>query len=170
MTNLSTDSTVEHGLFARNERNIKLRFLWISRQTGLYSELIYKNGRGRCLCNNIMSDNEHMDGKAPLFLMAGVACLLCLLLIYLVTRPLIWLLQARWAVWPLFTLWTLIPVSVAFAILYRSDWHREWPRVRRIFSMILSSCIIVGVDLLVLGFLVVMGCLIMGLGRVMGGN
>lgn len=117
-----------------------------------------------------MSDNEQMDEKAPLFLMAGIASLLCLPVVYLATRPLIWLLQARWAVWPLFTLWTFIPVSVAFVVLYRSDWHREWPRVRRIFSMILSSCIIFGVDLLVLGFLVAIGCLMLGLGRVMGGN
>lgn len=136
------------------------------------------SGYRRCLYNNgnpvqepkIMDDNETMDGKAPPFLIAGLACLLCLPIIYLATRPLIWLLQARWVVWPLFTLWTFVPVSAAFMVLYRSAWHREWPRNRRIFSMIFSSCVIFGVDLLVVIMLLAVGCLIAGLTRVMGGN
>jgi hypothetical protein len=117
-----------------------------------------------------MSDNEKLDEKMPLFLMAAVACFLCLPALYLATRPLIWLLHSRWAVWPLFTLWTFIPVLAAFVVLYRSAWHREWPRVQRIFSMIFSACIIFGVDMLFLAFLIVAACLVMGLGRVMGGN
>jgi len=116
-----------------------------------------------------MSDNEPLNGKAPLFLIAGIACLLCLPGVYLATRPLIWLLHTRWAVWPLFTLWTFVPVSAAFMVLYLSGWHREWPKVRRIFSMILSSCIIFGVDLLLLVILVTAVCLVIGLGRAMGG-
>src|SRR5580658_7574810 len=81
-----------------------------------------------------MSDYEKLDEKMPLFLMAGLACLFCLPALYLVTRPLIWVLHSRWAVWPLFTLWTFIPVSAAFIVLYRSAWHREWPKFRRIFQ------------------------------------
>jgi hypothetical protein len=117
-----------------------------------------------------MSDNEKMDEKVALFLMAGLACFLCLPAIFLATRPLIWLLHTSWLMWPLFAIWTFVPVSAAFAVLYRSSWHRERPRVRRIFSMILSSCVIFGVDLLLLVFLIVATCLVMGLGRVMGGN
>jgi hypothetical protein len=117
-----------------------------------------------------MSDNGKMDEKVALFLMAGLACFFCLPAIFLATRPLIWLLHISWLMWPLFAIWTFVPVSAAFAVLYRSGWHREWPRARRIFSMILSSCIIFGVDLFLLIFLIVGVCLIMGLGRVMGGN
>jgi hypothetical protein len=117
-----------------------------------------------------MDDNEIIDGKAPPFLIAGLVCLLCLPVIYLVTRPLIWLLHAHWAVWPLVTLWILIPAAAAFVVLYRSAWHREWPRNRRIFSVIFSSCVIFGVDLVVVVMLLAAGCLIAGLTRVMGGN
>src|ERR1700733_8075012 len=117
-----------------------------------------------------MDDNEIVDGKVPPFLAAGVVCLLCLPIIFLGTRPLIWLLHARGAVWPLFTLWTLVPVSAAFVVLYRSAWHREWSRSRRVYSMIFSSCVIFGVDLLVAVMLLATGCLIAGLTRVMGGN
>ena len=38
------------------------------------------------------------------------------------------------------------------------------------FSMIFSACVIFGVDMLFLAFLIVAACLVMGLGRVMGGN
>jgi hypothetical protein len=117
-----------------------------------------------------MDDNEIMDGKAPPYLIAGLVCLLCLPVIYLATRPLIWLLHARWVVWPLFTLWTLVPIAAAFVVLYRSTWHRDWPKNQRFFSMIFSSCVIFGVDLLLVVMLLAAGCLIAGLTRVMGRN
>jgi hypothetical protein len=102
--------------------------------------------------------------------MASLAGLLCLSAIYLATRPLLLLLHTQWAVWPLLALFTLGPISVTFAVLYRSPWHQESPRVRRVISVILSSCVIFSVDLVAVGVLVLVGCLVIGLARSMGGN
>lgn len=117
-----------------------------------------------------MSNNEPMDKNVPPFFMAGLACLLCLPVMYLATRPLLWLLHERWTEWLLLTLFIAGPLTVTFIILYRSTWHQEFTRARRVLSMILSSCIIYGVDLLLLGFVITLGCVIFGLGRVLGGN
>lgn len=117
-----------------------------------------------------MNDNEIVDEKTPPFMIAGLACLMCLPIIYLTTRLLIWLLHVQWLAWPLLAVWALVPIAVAFVVLYRSEWHREWSKVRRVFSILLSSCIILGMDLLVVVLLTAAGCLIIGLTRVVGGN
>jgi hypothetical protein len=117
-----------------------------------------------------MSNNEPIEKNVPPFFIAGLAGLLCLPIIYVATRPLLWLSHAQWAEWLLLTLFILGPIVVTFMVLYVSAWHQELSRVRRMLSMIFSSCIIFGVDLLFLGFIIVVACVILGLGRVMGGN
>jgi len=117
-----------------------------------------------------MSNNEPIDKNVPPFFKASFAGLLCLPIIYLATRPLIWLLHERWTEWLLLTLFIAGPLTVTFTILYRSAWHQEFTRTRRVLSMILSSCVIFSLDLLLIGFVIVLGCIIFGLGRALGGN
>jgi hypothetical protein len=117
-----------------------------------------------------MSRNEPMNENGPLLVMAGLACLMCLPIIYLATRPVIWWLHVSWIAWPLLALFTIIPLSVTFIILYWSAWHQEWPKLRRIVSAAMSSCVIFGVDLFLVVILIVAGGLVVGLGRAMGGN
>ncbi len=117
-----------------------------------------------------MSRNGQMDDNMPLFLTAGLACLFCVPAIYLATRPVVWLLQAQWLAWVLPGLFILTPLSVTFIILYRSGWHEERPKFRRILSTTFSSCVILGVDLLAMGAVVAAACLVAGLARAMGGN
>lgn len=116
-----------------------------------------------------MSRNEPLNENRPLFLIAGLVCLVCFPIIYLATRPLVWL-HMVWPGWLLLALFTMVPLSVVFIILYYSTWHEERPKIRRVVSAVLSSCVIFGVDLCVVILLVIMGCLIAGLGRSMGGN
>jgi hypothetical protein len=117
-----------------------------------------------------MSRNEQMDENVPPLLSAGLACLACVPIVYLATRPIVWLTLVPGVQWLVVGLFTILPVSVAFIVLYRSAWHEERPRLKRIFSAMMSACIIFGVDLFAVGVLVVVGCLIAGLIRVVGGN
>lgn len=117
-----------------------------------------------------MSTNEPMRENGPLFLMAGLACLMCLPIVYLATRPVIWWIHVSWISWPLLLLFIIVPLSVTFAVLYWSAWHSEWPRIRRIAVAAFSSCVIFGVDLIFVVFLIIGGILVASIARVMGGN
>lgn len=118
----------------------------------------------------MMSLNGEINGRVPLFVTAGLACLFCVPVIYLATRPVVWLLHAQWMAWLLAGLFILVPLSVTFIILYRSGWHEGRPKGWRILSTAFSSCVIFGVDLLALGALVAAACLVAGLAKSMGGN
>ncbi|HTR42824.1 MAG TPA: hypothetical protein VMH87_14520 [Pseudomonadales bacterium] len=117
-----------------------------------------------------MSRNEPFNENGPLFLIAGLACLVCLPIIYLATRLVIWWLHVSGVEWLLLALFIILPLSVTFIILYSSAWHREWPKMKRVLSAALSSCFIFGIDLFIIILLIVMGGLVAGLGRAMGGN
>ena len=137
-------------------------------KTGVYQ--VENAGASQIQKIKIMSKNEYLNGdKSPLFI-AGFACLACLPVIYLATRPVIWALHVSWLEWALLPLFTIVPIAVAGIILYCSAWHREFSRTRRLVSVILSSCLIYSLDLLFVVFMVIMGCLITGLSRTMGGN
>jgi hypothetical protein len=86
-----------------------------------------------------MKNCKPIEVSQPPIGVAGFACLVCLAVVYLATRPVVSWLDVWWA---RILIYSVIPISVAFFILYRSSWHQEWPRLRRILSMILSSCII----------------------------
>ena len=117
-----------------------------------------------------MSRNEQMDENVPPLLAAGLACLACVPIIYIATRPIVRLTHIPGMQWLLLGLFTIVPVFVAFIVLYWSAWHEERPKFKRIFSAAISACAIFGVDLFAVGALVTVGCLIVGLLRVVGGN
>ncbi|HEV2320585.1 MAG TPA: hypothetical protein VGV18_12590 [Verrucomicrobiae bacterium] len=116
-----------------------------------------------------MSRTEQNENTSPV-LIAGLACLLCLPVLYLATRPVVWLFSAPGTAWMMAAIFAVAPLTVAFMVLYRCAWHDDRPRARRFLSIIACSCIIYGVDLLLAAAVVMIGCLIAGLSRVMGGN
>lgn len=116
-----------------------------------------------------MSQNDINENTSPL-LIAGLACFLSLPVVYLTTRPVTWLSNAPWVAWLQLGVFAIAPVTVAFMVLYRCAWHDDRPRTRRILSTILSSCMIFGIVLLLLGALAIVCCVLVGTSRVMGGN
>jgi hypothetical protein len=112
-----------------------------------------------------MSRKGEMNGRMPLFLTAGLACLFCVPVLYLATRPVVRMVHLDWMVWPLMGLFIVVPLMVTFIILYRSGWHEERPKFRRIVSTIFSSCVIFGLDLVMVGVLLAVTCLLSGLVR-----
>ncbi|HXC34320.1 MAG TPA: hypothetical protein VNV43_00495 [Candidatus Acidoferrales bacterium] len=117
-----------------------------------------------------MSRNEEINGHTSPLVIAGLVCLLSMPAVYLATRPVIWLSSAPWVPWLLAVIFVMAPFMVAFAVLYHCAWHNDQPPARRILSTVVSSCIIVGIDLLLTGAIVIIGGFIAGTSRVMGGN
>ena len=66
-------------------------------------------------------------------------------------------LAARWVVsqlqgwWVQLLVYAIIPISVAYIILYRSCWHREIRGAARTCSLLLVSCVILVGDIIVVG-------------------
>jgi hypothetical protein len=106
--------------------------------------------------------NGQTNGNTPPIVLAGFGCLLCLPIVYLATRPVVWAIHAQWIYSLLAPLFILLPTSAAFVILYRSLWHREWARSKRVLSLILVSGLIFCAVLLVIGMVVAAGSLYMG--------
>lgn len=98
-----------------------------------------------------MIDDEQMEARQPPIGLAGFVCFAGQAVIYLATRPFIDYLD-RWGIQWL--LYTSIPISVAFIILYRSSWHQELGRFTRVLSMLLSAFIIFCCALLIGGIIV----------------
>jgi hypothetical protein len=67
-----------------------------------------------------------------------------------------------------FLVYVLVPVLVTFMILCRSSWHREFSGVKRVCSLLLSCCVILGGVLIGSGFLVYIA--MFGLNAVSGGH
>ena len=67
---------------------------------------------------------------------------------------------ARWAVsqlqgwWVQLLAYAIVPVSVAFIILYRSCWHREIKGGARTCSLLLVSCAILAGDVVAVGVVI----------------
>lgn len=116
-----------------------------------------------------MSRNEINESTSPM-LIAGLACFLSLPVVYLTTRPVVWLINAPWMAWLQLGIFAIAPVTVAFIVLYRCAWHDDRPRVRRILSTILSACLIFGIVLILISAIAIIGCVIAGTSRRMGGN
>ena len=113
-----------------------------------------------------MDCNGHTDENKPPILIAGLACLFSLPIIYFATRPLIWVVHAAWMQWLFALLFTLLPMSMAFTVLYRSVWHREWHGLKRILSLILMSGMIFCAALFIIAVMLGIGCLNTGMNRV----
>ena len=82
---------------------------------------------------------------------ASFACLVCLAFIYWLTRPAVMRLGIWWEE---LVVYALVPVSVTFVILYRSQWHRELARAARASWLVLLSCVIFCSDLLIIGLFI----------------
>ncbi|MEI7807724.1 MAG: hypothetical protein WCJ07_04480 [Verrucomicrobiota bacterium] len=86
-----------------------------------------------------MNDTEQPNKYQPPIAIAGCSCFFCLVFMLRVARPAVLLLNVWWA--ELLVLASL-PFIVTFAILYRSDWHRETEKMKRIFILLLYSFVI----------------------------
>jgi hypothetical protein len=117
-----------------------------------------------------MNANDQTNERTPPVVLAALGALLCLPIIRLVTSPMGRFVNIHVAEWLMFGSFVIIPTAVAFVILYRSSWHREYSVLRRIVSVLLSSCAVYCVDLLIAGALLLIACLMIGLTRSVGGN
>jgi hypothetical protein len=109
-----------------------------------------------------VENNKQTEASQPPIGIAGLACLICLAVIYFVANPVVSWLEVWWAA---VLIYSVIPISVAFTILYRSPWHREFAKPKRIFSMILSSCLIFCISFAVLGLIVALSAMFTGFGE-----
>lgn len=113
-----------------------------------------------------MNGNGNGNGQTnentlPIVL-AGFGCLLCLPMVYLATRPVVWAVHAQWIYSLLVPLFILVPMAAAFIILYRSLWHREWTGTKRVLSLILVSGLIFFGVLVIIGMVLAAGSLFTG--------
>jgi uncharacterized RDD family membrane protein YckC len=103
---------------------------------------------------SVMDENEQTpEVQSPLqrdILIASIASLVSLAIIYFAARPVVSLLQVWWME---LLVYAIIPISVAFILLYRSCWHREITGAARTCSLLVISCIILGGDLIAIGAL-----------------
>jgi hypothetical protein len=106
-----------------------------------------------------VNSHDEIDADEHTVVMAVYSSLLSLPAIYAATRPLLWIAHALWLSCLLVSLFTVMPVAVAFIILYFGCWHLEWPRPKRILLGILSSCLIYGADILIICYGVAIGAL-----------
>ena len=118
---------------------------------------------------SVMNDNEQTpEDQSPLqrvIVAASIACFASLMLFYWVGKPAIELLEVRWIE---LLVYSVIPISVTFTILYRSCWHREITGAARTCCLLLLSGIILGGELIAIG---IMLCLAMfWLNAMQGGN
>lgn len=102
-------------------------------------------------------DHEHPGRfETPFPPAVGIAllgCLVSLMLVYWIARPLLERHAVWWAEW---LVYAFVPVAVTFITLYRSNWHREMTRTRRPwFLLLISGVIFGGLLLAVAGFLAV---------------
>ena len=104
-----------------------------------------------------VNPHDEIDADEHAAVIAVYSSLLSLPAIYAATRPVIWMSHASWLPWLLWALFTLMPVVVAFIVLYFGCWHLEWQRPKRILLGILSSCLIFGADILIFCYLAVVG-------------
>jgi hypothetical protein len=116
-----------------------------------------------------MNDNEQSpEVQSPIqrdFITASIACFASLIFIYWVASPAVKLLEVRWIE---LLVYSSIPISVTFIILYRSCWHREITGAARTFCLLLLSGIIFGGEVIATGiiFCIAMFCL----NAMQGGN
>jgi len=102
----------------------------------------------------INPDEPTSEAQSPLQRAVAFACIACfaaLTFIYWAARPLVARLGVWWAE---VLVYAIIPVTVAFVILYRSCWQREMAGRRRVFSVLLVSCAIFAGVLLAMGVLI----------------
>lgn len=117
-----------------------------------------------------MNAEGQTNESTPPVVLAALGGLLCLPVIRILTNPVGRFVNARLAEWIIVAAFVLVPTAVAFVILYRSSWHREYSKFRRVVSVLLSSCAVYCVDLVAAGGLLLIACLMIALTRAVGGN
>ena len=99
-----------------------------------------------------VDDNEQtLEAQSPLQRVVGIAsfaCFVCLSLIWWIASPVVKLLDVWWAE---LLVYTIIPISVTFIILYRSCWHQEIVGATRTCSLLLLSGAVLSGIILALG-------------------
>jgi hypothetical protein len=104
-----------------------------------------------------MNENEQpLETQSPLqrvIVVASIACFAALGCVYWVATPAVKLLGTWWVE---LLAYAIIPISVTFAILYRSCWHREITGPARTCSLLLLSLLIFAGVLLAVGVLICM--------------
>lgn len=96
------------------------------------------------------SKEREAEGALPLG-KAALASLVCLIVVYSLTCRYVSLLSTPWAE---LLLYSLIPLAVAFRILYHSHWHNEQRKASRCGSVALLSLVALGGALLSIGIIV----------------
>lgn len=104
-----------------------------------------------------MNPHDEIDEDEHAAVIAVFSSLLSLPVIYAATRTVIWMQHPSWTAWLLAPMFTVMPVAVAFIILYFGCWHSEWQRPKRILWATLSSCLIYGADVLIITYSVMIG-------------
>jgi hypothetical protein len=95
------------------------------------------------------------EEEGPPWGAAGLACLASLGLVYFASLPFIADPNPQFNEWALPLLFVIVPTSMAYLVLYRGAWRGEWPRRKRVVSMIWRASLIWGfvVMMLVAGIL-----------------
>jgi hypothetical protein len=99
-----------------------------------------------------MNENEQIPVVQSLLqrpiVVASVTSLVSLVFFYWVARRAVSQLEVWWVE---FLAYAIIPMAVAFIILYRSCWHREITGAARTCSLLVLSGVIFGGDLIAIG-------------------
>jgi hypothetical protein len=109
-----------------------------------------------------MEQNDQSSGVPLPIGLAALAGCVCFAFIYWAIRPLLILVPVWWAQ---LLIYSLLPLLVTFAILYRSGWHREMARMGRAGSLILVSGLSLCSDLVIIGIMVAVACMFLGINR-----
>lgn len=97
------------------------------------------------------SDQQPSGFQFPLprsVAVASLACLLSLMVVYWIAKPVVAQLEVWWME---LLVYSVVPVSLTFVILYYSNWHQEQTGAVRTCSVLALSCLILGVLLLTIG-------------------
>jgi hypothetical protein len=94
-----------------------------------------------------------------------LGCFISLTGFYWITRPLMLRLQIWWAE---LLIYSIVPISVTFILLYRSCWHSELSGWARTYYVLALSCVILAVELIFIGIMLCM--IVFGVGAFSNGS
>jgi hypothetical protein len=102
-----------------------------------------------------MNEDEQTPSLDPSseqsMVIVSLGCFISLTGFYWITRPLVLRLQIWWAE---LLIYSIVPISVTFILLYRSCWHSEllgWARTSCVLAL---SCIILAIELIIIGIII----------------
>ena len=115
-----------------------------------------------------MNEDEQtpsVDSSEQSIVIVWLGCFISLTAFYWITRPLVSRLQVWWAE---LLIYSIVPISVTFILLYRICWRKELSGWARTCCVLALSCIILAVELIFIG---IMLCIIMfGVGAFSNGS